>query len=148
MRKASGFVFEGAIELASEVIAGGDFSRLSLAAEVSDAEGKWDLRGVDEVLPETSNYEPISRTQDVTVYRLDPTEYDRGVRVDGEPDSRVILVRAVFPKFSGYAREVTLFVRGGARYDTGIVAAIQRFPRVWLSDSFLFCAKFALDMRG
>lgn len=148
MRKSSGFVFAGAVEVASEVTEGGNFSRLITQAEASEGEGYWDLRGVDEVLPETEPHEPVARTAKVKFFRLNPDAYDLGEYRDGDSTSRVVLVEAKFPKFEGYVREVTLFVRGGARFGTGVVAAIQRFPRVWASEDITFCARFALDMRG
>ena len=148
MRKSSGFVFAGAVEIASEVTEGGNFSRLLTKAEASEGDGSWDLRGVEEVIPESEPYAPLARTDRVKFFRLDPDAYDLGEHRDGDSTSRVVLVEAKFPKFEGYVREVSLFVRGGGRFGTGVVAAIQRFPRVWASEDFTFCARFALDMRG
>ena len=148
MKKSSGLIFEGAVEFASEVVSGGDFLSLSLQVELSEGDPTWDLRGVDEVIPETEVHETKARTGDVRVVRLSPEDFDLGELKDGESDSRVLLIEAFAPKFKGNVRESSLFVRGGNRFGTGLVAAIQRFPRVWVSEDFIFCSKFVLDMRG
>lgn len=148
MNKSSGFIFEGAIELAADTVSGGNFSRLSLKAEASEGNPKWDLKGPDTVDGTSRPNEPIARSGKIEVFRLDPEAFDEGEIKDGETNSKVLLLKVEFPLFTGFVRESSLFVRGGMRFGSGLVAIIQRHPRIWISEGFVFCAKFMLDMRG